>query len=246
MSGLTVLDCDNGVGELTRAKKASGDCDWRCWRFLYSSLLSLRRTMFREHATEREQGADLRKVIPLSVGHHHSFTDVHRFNILMLHFTVPILYILRRQNVSSRMSWFILTVVGLYSDDPSGSAPAVRRMSSTMRLLASRAGQECQHPIFLGGAGSRPRRTAKRTWGSQQLGRRERKLYCLGRAHPAERVIAVAFPSNLVGVLLGAFRLLPSSPEDVLRLPPRHRRLHADPGRPGSPLFALVGGAHGR
>lgn len=37
------------------------------------------------------------------------------------------------------MSVFIFTIVGLYSDDSSGPMPAVRRMSSTMRLLASRA-----------------------------------------------------------------------------------------------------------
>jgi hypothetical protein len=42
------------------------------------------------------------------------------------------------QKLSSRMFSFILTIVGLYSDD-SGSAPASMRMSSTILLLASRA-----------------------------------------------------------------------------------------------------------
>jgi hypothetical protein len=37
------------------------------------------------------------------------------------------------------MSVFGLTIVGEYSDGASGSAPAVSKMSSTMRLLASRA-----------------------------------------------------------------------------------------------------------
>src|SRR3569833_954218 len=37
---------------------------------------------------------------------------------------------------------FILTMVGLYSADSSGSAPAVMSMSSTMRLLASRASRD--------------------------------------------------------------------------------------------------------
>ena len=37
---------------------------------------------------------------------------------------------------------FILTMVGLYSPDSDGAAPAVSRISSTMRLLASRAAAE--------------------------------------------------------------------------------------------------------
>lgn len=43
------------------------------------------------------------------------------------------------QKVSSEMFAFILTIVGLYSDESSGSMPAVKSMSSTIRLLASRA-----------------------------------------------------------------------------------------------------------
>lgn len=46
---------------------------------------------------------------------------------------------LSNQNVSSEMFAFILTIVGLYSDESSGSMPAVMSISSTMRLLASRA-----------------------------------------------------------------------------------------------------------
>lgn len=48
------------------------------------------------------------------------------------------------QNVSSRMFLFIFTTVGLYSDGSSRSSPAVSRILSTMRLLASRAGP---HPV---------------------------------------------------------------------------------------------------
>lgn len=40
------------------------------------------------------------------------------------------------------MSSFILTMVGLYSDD-AGSAPASIKMSSTILLLASRAVRRC-------------------------------------------------------------------------------------------------------